>query len=229
MRLARPDERRRWDATMAEQHPLGFRHAGRGLRYVAMPSTSCCSLIGWQSGAFKCRPRDLWIGWPGSLACSANNTRMPNFRHHPQSCQLCQPICGVSAATGSTDDPPASDQPSGGTVPATDRRRGASRSNGRTPTPCRGAGRPRTAAVQHPRVAPADVPLPSLLQEFLSASPIIAVMTGSKFRLAVLLAIVACVRRLGVDWRYISLRTSCGATSAPGTTIHPPAPPSMRQ
>ena len=32
VRLARPDERRRWDATMAEHHPLGFRgFAGRGL------------------------------------------------------------------------------------------------------------------------------------------------------------------------------------------------------
>ena len=35
VRLARPDATP-WDATMAEQHPLGFRgFAGRGLRYVA--------------------------------------------------------------------------------------------------------------------------------------------------------------------------------------------------
>ena len=44
VRLARPDERRRWDATMAEHHPLGFRgFAGRGLRYVA-EYEGCCSL-----------------------------------------------------------------------------------------------------------------------------------------------------------------------------------------
>ena len=36
LRLARPDERRRWDATMAQRHYLGFQQfAGRGLRYVA--------------------------------------------------------------------------------------------------------------------------------------------------------------------------------------------------
>ena len=82
MRLARPDERRRWDATMAEQHPLGFRgFAGRGLRYVAEYQGCWLALIGWQSGAFKCRPRDLWIGWRQReqfprLHLIANNTRM---------------------------------------------------------------------------------------------------------------------------------------------------------
>ena len=98
MRLARPDERRRWDATMAEQHPLGFRgFAGRGLRYVAEYQGCWLALIGWQSGAFKCRPRDLWIGWRQReqfprLHLIANNTRMLMLwppRHHPQSCQLC--------------------------------------------------------------------------------------------------------------------------------------------
>ena len=35
VRLARPDERRRWDALMNQHHYLGFkRFAGRGLRYV---------------------------------------------------------------------------------------------------------------------------------------------------------------------------------------------------
>ena len=35
MRLARPDERRRWDRLMNQYHYLGFkRFAGRGLRYV---------------------------------------------------------------------------------------------------------------------------------------------------------------------------------------------------
>ena len=82
VRLARPDERRRWDATMAEQHPLGFRgFAGRGLRYVAEYQGCWLALIGWQSGAFKCRPRDLWIGWRQReqfprLHLIANNTRM---------------------------------------------------------------------------------------------------------------------------------------------------------
>ena len=54
VRLARPDERRRWDATMAEHHPLGFRgFAGRGLRYVAEYEGCWLALLGWQSGAFS--------------------------------------------------------------------------------------------------------------------------------------------------------------------------------
>ena len=82
VRLARPDERRRWDATMAEHHPLGFRgFAGRGLRYVAEYEGCWLALLGWQSGAFKCRPRDRWIGWRqreqfSRLHLIANNTRM---------------------------------------------------------------------------------------------------------------------------------------------------------
>ena len=82
VRLARPDERRRWDATMAERHPLGFRgFAGRGLRYIAEYGGCWLALLGWQSGAFKCRPRDLWIGWRQReqfprLHLIANNTRM---------------------------------------------------------------------------------------------------------------------------------------------------------
>jgi predicted transposase YbfD/YdcC len=82
VRLARPDERRRWDATMAEQHYLGFqRFAGRGLRYVAEYERVWLALIGWQSGAFKCGPRDRWIGWRPReqfprLRLIANNTRL---------------------------------------------------------------------------------------------------------------------------------------------------------
>ena len=82
VRLARPDERRRWDATMAEHHPLGFRgFAGRGLRYIAEYQGCWLALLGWQSGAFKCRPRDRWIGWRPReqfprLHLIANNTRM---------------------------------------------------------------------------------------------------------------------------------------------------------
>ena len=82
LRLARPDERVRWDALMDERHYLGFRQfAGRGLRYVAEYQKQWLALIGWQSGAFKCRPRDRWIGWRPQqqfprLRLIANNTRM---------------------------------------------------------------------------------------------------------------------------------------------------------
>ena len=64
IRLARPDERARWDAIMDQRHYLGFkRFAGRGLRYVFEWHGHWLGLAGWQSGAFKCGPRDRWVGW----------------------------------------------------------------------------------------------------------------------------------------------------------------------
>ncbi len=77
----RGDERRRWDALMAAHHYLGFRQfAGRGLRHVATWRGHWLALVGWQSGAFKCGPRDRWLGWHRSvqfrrLHLIANNTR----------------------------------------------------------------------------------------------------------------------------------------------------------
>ena len=54
VRLARPDERTRWDAPMNQHHYLGFkRFAGRGLRYVLEWRGQWVGLAGWQSGAFK--------------------------------------------------------------------------------------------------------------------------------------------------------------------------------
>ena len=81
VRLARPDERRRWDALMDRHHYLGFRQfAGRGLRHVALWCGHWLALMGWQSGAFKCAPRDRWLGWHRSvqfrrLHLIGNNTR----------------------------------------------------------------------------------------------------------------------------------------------------------
>ena len=81
VRLARADERRRWDALMDRHHYLGFRQfAGRGLRHVAVWCGWWLALIGWQSGAFKCAVRDRWVGWHRSvqfrrLHLIGNNTR----------------------------------------------------------------------------------------------------------------------------------------------------------
>ena len=81
VRLARPDERIRWDSLMDQHHSLGFkRFAGRGVRYVFEWRGQWVGLAGWQSGAFKCRPRDRWIGWKRELQFTrlhliANNTR----------------------------------------------------------------------------------------------------------------------------------------------------------
>ena len=81
VRLARPDERVKWDALVRENHYLEFkRFAGRGLRYVVAWRGRWLALAGWQTGAFKCRPRDRWIGWKPAnqfrrLHLIANNTR----------------------------------------------------------------------------------------------------------------------------------------------------------
>ena len=81
VRLARPDERIRWDRLMNQYHYLGFkRFPGRGLPYVFEWRGQWVGLAGWQSGAFKCRPRDQWIGWKRELQFTrmhliANNTR----------------------------------------------------------------------------------------------------------------------------------------------------------
>ena len=67
VRPARADERRRWDALMAEHHYLGFPELpavrGPGLRHVAVWRGHWLALVGWQSGAFKCAPRDRWLRW----------------------------------------------------------------------------------------------------------------------------------------------------------------------
>ena len=82
IRLARPEERLRWDGLMAERHELGFlRFVGRGLRYVAVLGTLWIGLAGWQAGALKCRPRDRFIGWKAPqqyerLHLVASNTRL---------------------------------------------------------------------------------------------------------------------------------------------------------
>jgi predicted transposase YbfD/YdcC len=81
VRLARPEERVRWDQTVDQHHYLGFkRFAGRGLRYIVEWRGQWLALAGWQSGAFKSRHRDRWVGWKRELRYRrlhliGNNTR----------------------------------------------------------------------------------------------------------------------------------------------------------
>ena len=81
VRLVKSSERRRWDSLMDQNHYLGFKgFAGRGLRYVAEYRGRWLALAGWQSGVFRCRPRDRWLGWKKReqfrrLHLIANNTR----------------------------------------------------------------------------------------------------------------------------------------------------------
>ena len=63
LRLVRPDEVGRWDELMAAHHYLGFRAmVGESLKYVAEQDRSWLALLGWGGAAFKCGPRDRWIG-----------------------------------------------------------------------------------------------------------------------------------------------------------------------
>ena len=66
---------------MAAHHYLGFRIlVGESLKYVAEQGDSWLALLGWGAAAFKCGPRDAWIGWTKSqqwrrLRYVANNMR----------------------------------------------------------------------------------------------------------------------------------------------------------
>ncbi|MHB1527435.1 MAG: Druantia anti-phage system protein DruA [Candidatus Dormibacteria bacterium] len=67
VRLVRPDETRRWAELMVAHHYLGFRIlVGESLKYVAEQEGSWLALLGWGAAAFKCGPRDAWIGWTKS-------------------------------------------------------------------------------------------------------------------------------------------------------------------
>ena len=57
VRLARPDERTRWDRLMDQHHYLGFkRFAGRGLRYVFESRGRWVGLAGWQYSSLQVPP-----------------------------------------------------------------------------------------------------------------------------------------------------------------------------
>jgi predicted transposase YbfD/YdcC len=81
IRLIRPDERERWDNLVRQHHYLGLRSlVGESLRYVAQYQGHWLALLGWSAPALKCRPRDIWIGWPEPLhwqriSLMTNNSR----------------------------------------------------------------------------------------------------------------------------------------------------------
>jgi hypothetical protein len=66
---------------MAAHHYLGMRRlVGESLRYIAEEGGQWLALLGWGSAAFKCGPRDRWIGWTPQqqwrrLRFVANNLR----------------------------------------------------------------------------------------------------------------------------------------------------------
>jgi len=64
VRPIKPEEEDAWDELMSRHHYLGFeRLVGESLKYVALLHGEWVALIGWGTSAFKCAPRDQWIGW----------------------------------------------------------------------------------------------------------------------------------------------------------------------
>ena len=81
VRPIRADERQSFDRLLIEEYYL---HSsvlvGEALRYVATAGERWLALLGWSTAAFKCSPRDAWIGWPERLRWPrlrliANNSR----------------------------------------------------------------------------------------------------------------------------------------------------------
>jgi hypothetical protein len=81
VRLIKPAEEETWDQLMKEHHYLGFETlTGESAKYVAEADGEWLALIGWGTGAFKCKDRDKWIGWRSDqqwkrLKYIANNQR----------------------------------------------------------------------------------------------------------------------------------------------------------
>ena len=64
MRPIRPGEAARWDELVRTRHYLGLGQlVGESLKYVAEADGRWLAVLGWASAAFKCGPRDRWIGW----------------------------------------------------------------------------------------------------------------------------------------------------------------------
>lgn len=64
VRLVYEAEVEAWNRLMANHHYLGFRAlVGESLKYVATDDGQWVALLGWGTAAFKCGPRDRWIGW----------------------------------------------------------------------------------------------------------------------------------------------------------------------
>ncbi|WP_287195931.1 ISAs1 family transposase [Syntrophothermus sp.] len=76
-----PGEQTAWNHLMSTHHYLGFQKLpGNSLKYVAILNGEWVALLGWGSAAFKCKPRDRWIGWSpeqqfSRLKYVANNIR----------------------------------------------------------------------------------------------------------------------------------------------------------
>ena len=103
------EERRRWDALVAEFHYLPFRGLfGQSLRHVAVYGSVWVALLGWTAGAFKVGSRDRWIGWPPvrqfrRLGLIANNSRFVVLTGKGEARNLASRVLGLSLRRLSRD------------------------------------------------------------------------------------------------------------------------------
>jgi hypothetical protein len=83
-------ERSTFDRLLIEHHYLhSATLVGEAMRYVATDGKRWLALLTWSTAAFKCAPRDRWIGWPQRLQWKrlrliANNSRfliLPGIRY----------------------------------------------------------------------------------------------------------------------------------------------------
>jgi hypothetical protein len=90
VRLAAPDEVSGFSALLAAHHYLGSRGSGRLLRYIACLDGQPAVLATFGSAAWKCRPREEFLGWDDEqraarLGAVAGNQRLcvlPAGRRH---------------------------------------------------------------------------------------------------------------------------------------------------
>lgn len=81
VRLCRRDERQLFLSLLRAHHYLGYRGVvGESLAYVAEANGQWLALLLWAAAAFKCPPRDAWIGWHPAVTWQrlhlvANNVR----------------------------------------------------------------------------------------------------------------------------------------------------------
>jgi len=81
IRLIKPEEREKFDLILIQEHYLHKADfVGEQLRYVAEYQGQWVALLVWSAGAYKLKPRELWIGWSDRqkrrrLPLVANNSR----------------------------------------------------------------------------------------------------------------------------------------------------------
>jgi hypothetical protein len=108
VRLIRPEERERWDATLDERHYLKGRLVGPTLRYVAELDGEWVCLASIGQAAYHLRDRESWIGWNDvqrgrRLSLVGQNTRFLLLGSRGETPNLASRVLGLLCARASAD------------------------------------------------------------------------------------------------------------------------------